>query len=322
MSAAGQHSLRLSGYAPALPTPFTDDDRVDGEAFERFCELQIAYGARALVIAATTGEAPTLEPADHRELLRIAVSTARGRVPVIAGAGSNATAHAVELGKDAEANGADAILSVVPYYNKPTQEGLYAHYRAIASSTRLPVILYDVPSRTGRGIADETVARLAELPNVVGLKDAASDAGRPSRLRPLVGEHFLLLSGDDAMALGFIAQGGDGCISVACNVAPGLCRNMYLAWKQGQVTRARRLAPPLALLAAALSRETNPAPLKYALSLFGLMSPRVRLPLVEPSEQTKAEVVGIVARLCDEYTGSTAGNIAKPNRVRRLAMTG
>ena len=322
MSATVQYLTKLSGYAPALPTPFTDDDRVDGPAFERLCELQIAHGARALVVAATTGEAPTLEPAEHRELLRIAVSIARGRVPVIAGAGSNSTAHAIELSKDAEANGADGILSVVPYYNKPSQEGLYAHFSAIASATQLPVILYDVPSRTGRGIADETVARLAELPNVVGLKDATADAGRPSRLRPLVGEHFRLLSGDDAMAFGFIAQGGDGCISVASNVAPGLCRNIYLAWKQGQVTRARRLAAPLALLAAALSRETNPAPLKYALSLFGLMSPRIRLPLVEPSEQTQVEVAGIVARLCDEYTGSTIGNIAKPDRIRRLALAG
>jgi 4-hydroxy-tetrahydrodipicolinate synthase len=322
MFAAGDYRPKLSCYAPELPTPFTDDDRVDAEAFAQLCELQIEHGASALVVGATTGEAPTLDPAEHRELIRIAATTAGGRVPVIAGAGSNATAHAVELSKDAEANGADAILSVAPYYNKPTQEGLYAHFRAIALCTQLPVILYDDPSRTVRGIADETVARLAELPNIIGLTDATGDAGRPVRLRPLVGAHFRLLSGNDAMAFGFIAQGGDGCISVASNVAPGLCRNIYLAWRQGNVPRARRLAVPLAQLADILSRETNPAPLKYALSLCGLMSSRVRLPLVEPTEQTKTEVANIVGRLRDEYTDCTIENIETSVRSRRRAMLG
>ena len=185
---------------------------------------------------------------------------------MIAGAGSNSTAHAIELTKDAEALGADAILSVVPYYNKPTQAGLYAHFRAIAQSTGLPIILYDVPSRTVCGLADETIARLAEMPQIIGLKDATGDVTRPARLRSLVGADFRLLSGDDATALAFLALGGHGCISVTSNVAPGLCRNMFLECKQGQMSRAQRLAVPFAQLTAALFRESNPAPLKYALS--------------------------------------------------------
>ena len=171
----GRHVSKLSGYAPAVPTPFDDDDNVDVAAFADFCERQIREGATALVVCGTTGEAPTLRPAEHHVLVRIAVDVARGRVPVIAGAGSNSTAHAIELTKDAEAGGADAILSVVPYYNKPVQAGLYAHFSAIAQSTGLPVILYDVPSRTGCGLADETIARLAELPQIIGLKDATGD---------------------------------------------------------------------------------------------------------------------------------------------------
>ena len=233
-SMIGRHVSKLSGYAPALPTPFDKDDRIDSGAFERLCDLQIKSGATALVVCSTTGEAPNLSVTEQRRLVRIAVEVSRGRVPVIAGAGSNATEHAIELTKDAEAQGADAILSVVPYYNRPTQTGLYAHFRTIAAPTCLPIILYDVPSRTGCALADETVARLAELPQIIGLKDASGDIVRPARLRPMVGTDFKLLSGDDATALGFLANGGDGCISVTSNVAPALCRNMYLAWKQGQ----------------------------------------------------------------------------------------
>ena len=170
MSTIGRHVKKLAGYAPALPTPFTNDDGLDASAFERLCELQIANGATALVVCGTTGEAPNLSVAEHRELIRIAAGVSRGRVPVIAGAGSNATAHAIELSKDAEDNGADAILSVVPYYNRPTQEGLYVHFREIAASTALPLFLYDVPTRTARGLADETIARLAEIPQVIELR--------------------------------------------------------------------------------------------------------------------------------------------------------
>jgi 4-hydroxy-tetrahydrodipicolinate synthase len=322
MPAIGRHVAKLSGYAPALPTPFDDNGEVDGEAFERLCDLQIACGATALVVCGTTGEASTLTPTEQGELIRIAVAVSRGRVPVIAGAGSNATDRAVASAKDAEAFGADAVLSVVPYYNKPTQGGLYAHFREIAASTGLPVILCDVPSRTACGLADATIARLAELPRLIGLKDASGDVTRPSRLRTLVGPDFRLLSGDDALGLAFLAQGGDGCISVTSNVVPGLCRNMFLAWRQGPAARAQRLALPIGRLTAALFCETNPVALKYALSLFGLMSPRVRLPLVELSDQYKPGIAATLAELCDTCPEAMIGRIGGPIRACRRAMVG
>ncbi len=317
MSTIGRHVSRLSGYAPALPTPFDGNDRIDSDAFERLCDLQIKSGATALVVCGTTGEAPNLSVTEQRQLVQIAVRVSRGRVPVVAGAGSNATEHALELTKDAEAHGADAILSVVPYHNRPTQAGLYEHFRAIAALTCLPVILYDVPSRTACALANETIARLAELPHIIGLKDAGGDVTRPARLRPMVGVDFRLLSGDDATALGFLANGGDGCISVTSNVAPALCRNMYLAWKQGQSVRALRLARVIGELTTALFLETNPAPVKYALSLLGLMSSQLRLPLVELSPQAKEEIFDILVRLCDGYAGSMIGNIGDRPRERR-----
>jgi 4-hydroxy-tetrahydrodipicolinate synthase len=322
MPAIGRHVAKLSGYAPALPTPFDDNGDVDGEAFERLCDLQITDGATALVVCGTTGEASTLTSAEQGELIRIAVGVSCGRVPVIAGAGANATDHAIALTKDAEAAGADAVLSVVPYYNKPTQAGLYAHFREIAVSTGLPVILYDVPSRTACGLADATIARLAELPRIIGLKDASGDVTRPARLRTLVGPDFRLLSGDDALGLAFLAQGGDGCISVTSNVAPGLCRSMFLAWRQGPVARAQRLARPIAQLTAALFCETNPVALKYTLSLFGLMSPRVRLPLVELSDQYKPGIAAILGELCDTYPQAMIAGIGDPIRASRRAMVG
>jgi 4-hydroxy-tetrahydrodipicolinate synthase len=330
MPVTGRHVSKLSGYAPALPTPFDPDGTIDAAAFERLCDLQLAHGATALVVCGTTGEAPTLTPAEHRELIRIAVAASRGRIPVIAGAGANATAHAIELANDAEAAGADAILSVVPYYNKPTQAGLYAHFRAIAEASALPIFLYDVPSRTACALADETVARLAENPRIIGLKDAAGDATRPARLRPLVGTNFRLLSGDDALALAYLAHGGDGIISVTSNVAPGLCRAMYLAWKQGKSVRAQRFARPLAELTAALFRETNPVPVKHALALLGLMSPAVRLPLVGLSDQHRAALGQVLFRMCDTYSEHMIGSIAEssaapiplPPRAKRAAGRG
>jgi len=317
MSSIGRHVLKLSGYAPALPTPFDDDDRVDGAAFARLCDRQIAAGASALVVGGTTGEASSLSDAEHRELIRIAVKVSNRRVPVIAGTGSNSTAHAIDLGKDAQAHGADALLSVVPYYNKPTQDGLYAHFCEIAAASSLPLILYDVPSRTVCALADETIARLAAVPRIIGLKDATGDVARPGRLRPRVGTDFRLLSGDDATALGFIAQGGDGCISVTSNVAPGLCRSMFLAWRHGETKRAQRVSLAVAQLTAALFRNPNPVPVKYALSLFALMSPRPRLPLVELDSRAKVELAGALAQLCECHAASM---IDKIGRARESAM--
>lgn len=322
MTAIGRHVSRLSGYAPAVPTPFDGDGNIDTAAFERFCDRQMREGATALVVCGTTGEAPTLTPAEHRTLVRIASGIAGGRIPVIAGAGSNATTHAIELARDAEACGADAVLSVVPYYNKPTQAGMYAHFRTIAESSGLPIILYDVPSRTVCGLADETVARLAQVPRIIGLKDATGDVTRPARLRPLVEPTFRLLSGDDATALAFLAQGGHGCISVVSNVAPGLCRNMFLAWRLGQTATAQRLAIPITRLTAALFGESNPAPLKFALSRFGLMSPAVRLPLAAASDQVRIELVTVLALLGEEYGDHMIGRICTDPVLSHQAVTG
>ena len=313
---AGRHTLRLSGYAPALPTPFHETGKLDGTALEWLCHRQIEDGASALVFCGTSAEAPTLSRAEHDTIVRIAVSASRLRIPVIADASSNSTSQAIELAKDAEAAGADAILSVVPYYNKPTQAGMYAHFRAIVEATGLPVILYDVPSRTVCGLADDTVARLAELPRVIGLKHATGDLGRPLRLRALLGSEFRLLSGDDATALAFFAHGGDGCISVTSNVAPGLCRAMYSAWTQGENTRAQQLAAVLVRLTAALSRESHPVPVKYALSVMNLISPRVRLPLVELQSGTKADIEKVLARIAMEYSGYMIGDVSMPDRYR------
>lgn len=319
MRTIGRHVSRLAGYAPALPTPFTPDGLIDHVAFERLCALQIAQGATALVVCGTTGEAPTLTAQEQKRLIERAVRVAAGRVPVIAGAGSNATSHAIELSRDAEKAGADAVLSVVPYYNKPTQAGMLAHFRAIAGSTGLPIILYDVPSRSGVGLADDTIARLAELPQIAGLKDATGDASRLARLTPLLPPDFRLLSGDDATAPAYIAQGGHGCISVTSNIAPALCRSLHLALRQDQGARAQRLALALAELTAVLFRETNPAPLKYALSLLGLMSPTLRLPLVMPSESVRAEIAGVLGRIAFEHADEVIGAIATPNGRTRTA---
>ena len=322
MLTIGRHVSKLSGYAPALPTPFGGDGNIDCAAFERLCDRQIRAGATALVVCGATGEAPTLSPAEHATLIQIAVGIARGRVPVIAGAGSNSTAHAIELTKDAEVAGADAILSVVPYYNKPTQTGLYEHFRAIAQSTGLPIILYDVPSRTVCGLSDETIARLAALPKIIGLKDATGDASRPTRLRSHLGPDFRLLTGDDATALAFISQGGDGCISVTSNVAPGLCRNMFLACRQGQIISAQRWAVPIAKLTTVLFRETSPAPIKYALSLLGLMSPMVRLPLVELTDQCEAEVAAAMMQVWANYADNVFGKLFEHEHPSRRATAG
>jgi 4-hydroxy-tetrahydrodipicolinate synthase len=322
MSATGRHVLRLSGYAPALPTPFDDAGELDLPALERLCHRQVESGATALVVCGTTGEAPTLSRAEHTSVVRAAVRASDGRIPVIAGAGSNSTGQAIELSRDAEAAGADAdaVLSVVPYYNKPTQAGMVAHFRAIAESTGLPIILHDVPARTVCGLADDTIGRLAELPQFIGLKDASGDIARPLRLRSLVGSEFRLLSADDATALAFFAQGGDGCISVTSNVVPGLCRTMYLAWMRGQIAQAQQLAMAVARVTAALQRDRDPAPVKYALSTMDLVSPRVRLPLVELSSESRAEVDAVLARVSEKHPGYLIGKLARRDQTAGQAI--
>jgi 4-hydroxy-tetrahydrodipicolinate synthase len=286
----------LCGYATALPVPFRGD-HIDENAFRAFCDWQVAEGVAALVVNGTTGEAPTLSLAEQRRLIRVAVETAGRRVPVIAGAGSNATEHAVKIARQAEAAGADGLLAVTPYYNRPSQEGLFLHFRAIHDATSLPVLLYDVPSRTACSLALDTIGRLAELSRIVGLKDATGDLARPRRLRGLLGDRFRLLSGDDATALQFLRAGGQGCISVVSNVAPAHAVSLYEAWQRGDDGEADARAAALAPLTAALFAESNPVPVKYALEAMGWMRADVRLPLGPASETTRAAVAAALSKL-------------------------
>ena len=289
----------LAGYLPDLPTPFDENDGLDLTAFAKLCERQIEAGVAAIVVGETAGEASTLTPVEHDTIVRAAIEIARGRVRVIAGAGSNSTSQAIELTRRAEAAGADAVLSVVPYYNKPMQAGIHAHFRAIADSTALPIVLHDIPSRTNRELSDDTLARLAESKQFIGLRDGTGDIACPPRLRPLLPPRFRLLSGDDATALAFLANGGDGCISMISNVAPELCQIIFSSCSQGRLQSARYLQHRLAPLTASLSKE-SPAALKYILCLLGFMSPNTRLPIVELAEPAKAEVASAIAEIGDE----------------------
>src|SRR6476660_8341016 len=289
----------LTGYIPDLPTPFDETGAVDLAAFARLCERQIEAGVPAMVVGETAGEASTLTPAEHDSIVRAAVGIARGRLRIIAGAGSNSTGQAIELTRRAEAAGADAVLSVVPYYNKPMQAGIHAHFRAIAHSTTLPIILHDIPSRTNRCLSDDTLARLVESKQFIGLRDGTGDLARPLRLQPLLPPSFRLLSGEDATALAFFANGGDGCISTVSNVTPGLCQAIFSTCRRGRLQSARYLQNRLAPLTASLAKE-SPAALKYALCLLGFMSPRTRLPIVELSDCAKAELASAIAEIGDE----------------------
>lgn len=284
----------LTGYIADLPTPFDADAKLDLNAFARLCERQIDAGASAIVVGETAGEASTLTAAERDRLIRCAVETAQHRVRVIAGAVSNSTDRAIALTMLAERAGADAVLSVVPYYNKPMQAGIAAHFRAIAASTALPLIMHDIPARTIRPLADETIALLARSRQFAGLKDGTGDVSRPTRLRSLVPPGFRLLSGDDGTAFGFIASGGHGCISLVSNIAPDLCRTIFSDLRQGRLQSAWRLQTRLGPLGTCLSNEV-PAALKYALSLLGLMHPNTRLPIVELDEAGKAQVACALA---------------------------
>jgi 4-hydroxy-tetrahydrodipicolinate synthase len=289
----------LAGYIPDLPTPFDQQGGLDLTAFAKLCERQIEASVSAVVVGETSGEASTLTPVEHHSIVRAAVEIARGRARGIAGAGSNSTSQAIELTERAEAAGADAVLSVVPYYNKPMQAGIHAHFRSVANATALPIILHDIPSRTIRELSDDTLARLAQSSQFIGLRDGTGDLARPMRLRSLLPPGFQLLSGDDATALAFVASGGNGCISIISNVAPELCRVIFSSCREGRLQSARYLQSRLAPLAALLARE-NPAALKYALCLLGFMSPSTRLPLVELADPAKAEIAGAIAEIGDE----------------------
>jgi 4-hydroxy-tetrahydrodipicolinate synthase len=272
------------GSIPALVTIFRDE-ALDERAYLDFCRWQIAEGSHGLVPCGTTGESATLTPAEHRRAIELAVEASAGRVKVLAGCGSNDTAHAIALTRAAKEAGADAALHVPPYYNRPNQEGIYAHLAAVAEAVDLPIVLYNVPARTVTDIAVETMARVARIANVVGVKDATGNLARVTAQRLACGADFVQLSGNDDMALGLMAMGGVGCVSVTANVAPRLCAEFQNACLSGDWETALRLQDRLYPLHAALFSDASPGPAKYALSrIHGGFSPDLRLPMTPPSE--------------------------------------
>lgn len=279
----------FKGSYVALVTPFKKG-KVDLDAFQQLVEWHIKSGTHGLVPCGTTGETPTLSQAEHQSLLKACIEAARGRVPVIAGAGSNATSSAIDLARFAERSGADGILVVTPYYNKPTQEGLYQHYKAINNAVGLPVILYNVPGRTGVNISVETVVRLAALKHIAGIKDASTDLSRPLQIRHALGDGFIQLSGEDATVAAYLAQGGHGCISVVANIAPKLCAELHRVWIKKDHKNFNRLRDKLLPLHTGLFIETNPAPVKYCLSRLGKIREELRLPLVPVSPASRAQL--------------------------------
>jgi 4-hydroxy-tetrahydrodipicolinate synthase len=279
----------FTGSITALVTPMRDG-AVDEAAFRDHVEWQIAEGTHGLVPVGTTGETPTLSHDEHKRVVEICIETAGGRVPVIAGAGSNNTREAIDLARFAEKAGADAVLVVTPYYNKPNQEGLYQHFKAINDAIGIPIIMYNIPPRSVIDMSVETMARLFELKNIAGVKDATGKVERVSMQRHAMGPDFIQLSGEDATALAFDAHGGHGCISVTSNVAPKLLSEFQEACLAGDYKRALTYQDRLMPLHQALFIEPNPTGVKYALSVLGRISDDVRLPLVKVSEPTKAAI--------------------------------
>jgi 4-hydroxy-tetrahydrodipicolinate synthase len=277
------------GSFTALVTPFGNGS-IDEKAFRGLVDWQIAEGTSGLVPVGTTGESPTLTHDEHHHVVEWCIEQAKGRIPVIAGAGSNSTKEAIELAQHAEEAGADAVLVVTPYYNKPTQEGLYQHFKAINDAIGIPIIIYNIPSRSVIDMSVGTMTRLFELENIAGVKDATANVIRVSQQRAAMGEGFNQLSGEDASVLGFMAHGGHGCISVTSNVAPRLCAEFQSACRKGDYAAALKLHDKLMPLHLALFIETNPAPAKYALSVLGKCAETVRLPMVALAEKTKVAV--------------------------------
>lgn len=287
---------RFQGSMTALITPMTADGALDEKAFVDFVEWQIAEGTECLVPVGTTGESPTLSHEEHKRIVELTVRTARGRVPVMAGAGSNSTAEAIDFGLHAQKVGADAILVVTPYYNKPTQEGMFLHFSAIADAVDLPMFIYNIPARSVVDMTPETMGRLAKHRNIVGVKDATANLTRPYHQARACGADFIQLSGEDHTALAHLAAGGHGCISVTANIAPRLCAELHRAWRDGQVKEAMRIQDRLTPVHDAMFAETSPGPVKYAASLLGRGSDHCRLPLSPVSatvkEQVRAAMVG------------------------------
>ena len=286
----------FKGSITALITPFSNG-KVDEKAFQRLVAWQIGQGTHGLVPVGTTGESPTLTHDEHKRVIELCIEAAAGRVPVIAGTGSNSTSEAVALTRHAKDAGADGVLVVTPYYNKPTQEGLYLHYKAINDAADIPIIIYNIPGRSVVDMSIETMARLFKLPNIAGLKDATANLARVSQQRAAMGTEFVQLSGEDATALGFMAHGGQGCISVTANIAPALCSEFQLACLGGNFKRALEIQDRLMPLHDALFVESNPGPVKYAAEKLGLCSSETRLPLAPLSPASKAKVDAALAKV-------------------------
>jgi 4-hydroxy-tetrahydrodipicolinate synthase len=278
----------FSGSICALITPFNDGN-VDENAFGNLIDWQIAEGTNGLVPMGTTGESPTLSHDEHKRVVELCIEVADGRVPVIAGAGSNSTAEAIELAEHAKKAGADAALVVTPYYNKPTQEGLYRHFEAL-NSVGIPIIIYNIPGRSVVDMSVATMARCAELENIIGVKDATAAVGRATEQKMACGDNFCQLSGEDITQLGFLAQGGVGCISVTANIAPKLMADMHNAWQAGNIAEAQRINERLTPLHLDLFCEANPGPVKYGASLLGKCKEELRLPLVNITEESRGKV--------------------------------
>ena len=286
----------FKGSITALVTPFKNG-KVDEATFTRFIDWQIAEGTNGLVPVGTTGESPTLDHEEHKRVIELTVKAAKKRVPVIAGTGSNSTDEAVELSQFAEKAGADAVLVVTPYYNKPSQEGLYRHFKAVNDAIGIPIIIYNIPGRSVVDMSVQTMARCYELKNIAGVKDATANLARPSQTRAALGPDFCQLSGEDATALGFMAHGGAGCISVASNVAPRLCAEFQKACLAGDFKKALALQDRLTPLHEVLFVETNPGPIKYAVSRLGFGTAEMRLPMVGISDATRKAVDQVLRQL-------------------------
>jgi 4-hydroxy-tetrahydrodipicolinate synthase len=285
------------GSLVALVTPMYPDGSVDEKTLERFVDWQINEGSHGLVPVGTTGESPTLSHAEHRRVVEVTIAVSGGRVPVIAGAGSNSTAEAIDLARHAKAAGADAVLVVTPYYNKPTQEGLYLHFEAIADQADIPVIIYNIPGRSVVDMSVATMARLALHPNIIGVKDATANLARPMQIRRACGATFCQLSGEDHTAIAHLAAGGVGCISVTANVAPRLLSEMHVAWSEDRVRDAIAIQHRLTPLHDAMFVETNPGPVKYAAHLLGFGAPDCRLPLAPVAPETRTIVRDAMAEV-------------------------
>jgi 4-hydroxy-tetrahydrodipicolinate synthase len=278
------------GSLVALITPMQADGSLDLKAFSDFVEWQITEGTQGLIPVGTTGESPTLTHTEHNQVVEACIAAAKGRVPVIAGTGSNSTAEAIGLTRHAKEAGADAALVVTPYYNKPTQEGLYRHYMAIADAVALPIIIYNIPGRSVVDMSVETMARLAKHPNIVGVKDATANLARPLHTTIACGPEFCQLSGEDHTAVAYLAAGGHGCISVTANIAPRLCREMHDAWAAGRVAEAMAIQHRLVPVHDAMFCETSPGPVKHAASLLGRSRDLCRLPMAPVADSTKMRV--------------------------------